>query len=301
MRGPVRRIGDSVARRIAFETNRWRLDEPAEEPLEPSTREQYLAIAMLRDRIPDPNGGLSANELRVFSQNGEDGVLAEIFARIGVGPRYFVEFGVQDGVQCNTRFLAEVLGWSGLYIEADAEFFAGLYERLVNRPDLATVQAMVTPENVQQLFRDANVPEELDLLSIDVDGQDYWIWQAIDQYRPRVVVIEYNSGIRATEQLVEPRGRAASWSALIDFYGASEGALRALGEHKGYALVHADLAGVNLFFVRKDLATTFTAPALSRGPNFELLGHRHRPYEGDEVYERVSPGHDPNESTNRGE
>src|SRR3974390_384214 len=110
MRDPVRRVADRVARRIAFEIRR------TADPLPLQTREQYLAIALMRDRRQH-DGDLSASELRVFSQNGEDGVLGEIFARIGADHRFFVEFGVEDGVECNTRFLAEVLGWSGVYIE----------------------------------------------------------------------------------------------------------------------------------------------------------------------------------------
>lgn len=289
MRSPVRSFGDRVARRIAFEVNRDHIDEPLAEPEIPSSREQYLAIGMLRDRPAQGSGGLTPSELRVFSQNGEDGVLAEILARIGVERRFFVEFGVQDGVQCNTRYLAEVLGWSGVYFEADAAAFGDLEQRLRNRTDLTTVQALVTPENVEQLFRDAGVPTELDVLSIDVDGQDYWIWQAIEGYQPSVVVIEYNAALPADELLVEPRGGSA-WEPLVDFFGASLGAIRALGEQKGYALVHADLAGVNAFFVRTDLAGAFDQAPLLRGPNFDLAGRRQAHYTGPEEYERVAPG-----------
>ncbi len=292
MLGPARRLGDRVARRIAREVH-------AGGPVaiaEASSREQYLAIAILRDRRTTGSDGLSPSELRVFSQNGEDGVLAEIFARIGVERRFFVEFGVQDGVQCNTRYLAEVQGWSGVYFEADEAQFSGLERRLANRDDLATVRSYVTPANVEQLFRDAAVPDDFDLLSIDVDGQDYWVWEAIDELRPRVVVIEYNSALPAEEQLVEPRGRSAAFT-LFDFFGASLGALRALGEHKRYTLVHTELAGVNAFFVRNDLAGRFDAASLGRGPNFDLLGGHHFPAVGDDEYETVAPGSEPAPST----
>ena len=265
VRDPVRRFIDRIARRIAYEVKK-------SSPPRLEAREQYLAVALLRDRYKDDDG-LSAAELCVFSQNGEDGVLAEIFSRIGVEKRFFVEFGVEDGVECNTRFLAEVLGWSGVYFECDPDGFEALAQRLSNRPDLSVAQRMMTPANINEEFAAAGVPGEFDLLSVDVDGQDYWIWEALEGYSPRVVVIEYNSGLAAEESRVEPKTSRA-WDET-DYFGASLGAIRALGEGKGYRLVHCELAGVNAFFVREDLAAPFTVPPLPRGPNFNLVGSRH--------------------------
>jgi hypothetical protein len=260
VRDPVHWLIDRLARRIAYEIRR---DE------EPSRRDQYQAIATLTSRY----GGsteLAASELRVFSQNGEDGVLAAIFARIGTTNRYFVEFGVEDGIECNTRFLMDVLGWSGLYLEPSNTSFAELSERLAPRADVTVRHAAVTPQNVNELL--ASAPDGFDLLSIDVDGQDYWIWEAIEN-RPRVVVIEYNATLDPLSRKVEPEGRP--WThRRSTYFGASEAALKALGERKGYRLVYADLAGVNLFFVRDELASGFEEP-LSRGMNLELRGRRH--------------------------
>ncbi len=111
---------------------------------------------------------------------------------------------------------------------------------------------MVTPTNIEEIFSRAGVPAEPDVLSIDIDGGDYWIWEAIANYRPRVVVVEYNSTIDPGRRLVQPRERT-SWDGT-DFFGASLAALRALGESKGYRLVHTELTGLNAFFVREDLA-----------------------------------------------
>jgi hypothetical protein len=119
------------------------------------------------------------------------------------------------------------------------------------------------------------------VLVIDVDGQDYWIWEALEGYSPRVVVVEYNSGLAAPESRVEPRTSPA-WD-RSDHFGASLGALRALGEAKGYRLVHCELAGVNAFFVRDELARAFVEPPLPRGPNYGLRGHRHPPGSGSYV------------------
>ena len=195
-------------------------------------------------------------------------------------------------MQCNTRFLAEILGWSGVYIEADGEFFARLDARLANRPDLKTIRTLVTPDNVEALFTDAGVPTEFDLLSIDIDGQDYWVWRAIDHFRPRVVIIEYNSSLPAEAMLAEPLGRSDGWT-KTQFFGSSLGAIRVLAEHKGYQLVHTDLAGVNAFFVRDELAGPFAGPVLLRGPNYDLVGRRHVTDPGLESYVHVDPSADP--------
>ena len=116
------------------------------------------------------------------------------------------------------------------------------------------------------------------MLSIDVDGQDYWIWAALESYRPRVMVIEYNAALPPGRQLVQPRGHREAWDGT-DYFGASLDALCSLADRKGYALVHTDLAAVNAFFVRSDLAA---APcrrpdevARRHQPNYFMRGYRH--------------------------
>jgi hypothetical protein len=216
------------------------------------TRAVYPSLDELARRwggAPD----LTASELRVFSQNGEDGVIAEIFARIGVGGGGFVEFGIQDGTEGNTIFLAQVMGWSGAYLEADDAGFAALERRFAANARVRTLHAVVEPDTVEALFAQAGVPEEPDLVSIDVDGNDYWIWRALSAYRPRLVIIEYNGAFDARERRVMPYTPGFRWDGT-SAYGSSLGALEDLGEEKGYRLVHTELAGVNAFFVRTDLA-----------------------------------------------
>lgn len=157
-------------------------------------------------------------EMRVYSQNGEDGILQYIFYKIGTTNKYFVEFGVEDGQECNTRYLRE-LGWQGLWMDANYK------NKLVKKE-------FVTPNNIEHLFKKYAVPQKFDLLSIDVDSNDYWIWKAITKYRPRVVVIEYNS----------------AWKNKTD-YGVSLATMVALGRKKGYRFVACDQKGINAFFV----------------------------------------------------
>ena len=221
----------------------------------------YLSLSELSHRYarvseepgePDAALSLASFELRVLSQSGEDGVLAEIFRRIGVSERYFVEFGVESGREGNCVYLADVADWNGLFIEAEPALYRKLDDKYVASSGVVTSQAMVTPANVEELFHRAGVPAEPDVVSIDIDGGDYWVWEAMVNYRPRVVVIEYNAAIDPRRRLVQPRERAR-WDGT-DFFGSSVAALRALGESKGYRLVHTELAGVNAFFVREDLA-----------------------------------------------
>jgi hypothetical protein len=240
-------------------------------------RDAYLALAELAAREPLPPGegaDLTRYELRVFSQNGEDGVIAEILKRVGARSRAFVEFGAESGFEGNCVFLADVLGWSGLFAEADDALFSLLERRYQANERVRTLHGRLTPGNVEQVFAEQGVPADLDVLAIDVDGDDYWIWQAIVRVRPRLVVIEYNASLSPTRRLVQPQG-GGGWDGT-DFFGASAGALRTLGERKGYRLVHAELAGANLFFVRDDLPWPSLQGAVRyRAPNYYLRGAGH--------------------------
>jgi hypothetical protein len=254
-----------------------------------SERTLYMALARMGERYqkvsesPGISGGggqLTPFELRVFSQNGEDGVLAEILARVGFGERFFVEFGAESGREGNCVFLADVANWRGLFMDSNANAFSALQRKYRANDRVQTDHAMVTPANVQQLFAAAEVPHEPALLSIDIDGSDYWVWEAIDDYLPRVLVIEYNSALDPRRRLVQPADLKDGWDGT-EYFGASLGAMRALGERKRYRLVHTELSGVNAFFVRDDLAEgRFPAAddvALRGAPNYFQYGQRHAP------------------------
>lgn len=183
---------------------------------------------------------LEHHERKVYSQNGEDGVLESIFATIGVTNCFFVEFGCEDATECNTAYLLEQ-GWQGLLMDG-----AG-----ISRNPRATVQTeFITAENINFLFRKYGVPGAFDLLSIDIDGNDYWVWQAI-AYRPRVVVIEYNAHVSPWEKKVIVYEPGFRWNGS-DYFGASLRALKELGEQKGYSLVYCERTGTNAFFIATD-------------------------------------------------
>lgn len=243
------------------------------------TRLTLLALSEISRRAdgdtPTKEVTLTPYELRVFSQNGEDGVIAEILRRTGTGTRYFVEFGASSGLEANCVLLADVCGWNGLFIERDPAHHARLQRKYRGHAGVSTTRAIVTPDNVEALFTRARVPHEPDVLSIDIDGGDYYVWEAIVAWRPRVVVIEYNSGIEHERRLVQPRD-AGEWDETA-FFGASIGALRTLGESKGYRLVHTELTGCNAFFVRADLPGEFpdAADVPLRSSNYFLAGLTH--------------------------
>jgi hypothetical protein len=251
----------------------------ADGPVETS-RQTLLALAELARRAPLPAGDLplALYELRVFSQNGEDGVLAEILKRCGTTTEHFVEFGAARGVENNCVLLADVFGWSGLFIEGDPDEYGHLESKYRGNPRVTTKQALVTTANVEQLFAEAGVPDEPDVLSIDVDGPDYWLWNAIEGYRPRVVVVEYNAALGLERALVRPEAATGGWDGTL-WFGASLRAFELLGRQKGYRLVHTDLSGLNAFFVRDELAGKFPDPAAvaRRGPNYYLGALTHKP------------------------
>ena len=188
----------------------------------------------------------------IFSQNGEDGIIHEIFNRIGTSNKFFVEFGVETGVECNTAALL-LQKWKGLWIEADKDFFNGIkknFEEPIGKGQLDVKNAFVTPSNIENIFEEFNVPKELDLLSIDIDSTDYWVRKAITNYKPRVLVMEYNAAFFPPVVWIKKKNENI-WNHDMNV-GASLQAIHDLNKHMGYTLVGCDFNGVNAFFVRND-------------------------------------------------
>lgn len=191
-------------------------------------------------------------EHQVCSQHGEDGVILEIFRRIGDGRRTFVEVGIGDGVENNTALLHS-LGWTGAWIDA----------RPLDGPaplGLRFASAFATRENIAGLFTSLEVPREVDLCSLDIDQNTYYLWEALGDWRPRVVVVEYNASLPPGVDWKVNYAPDRVWDGSVNF-GAGLKAFERLGRERGYALVHCDLSGANAFFVRLDLvADQFAGP-----------------------------------------
>jgi hypothetical protein len=191
---------------------------------------------------------------KVFSQADEDGIIAEIFRRIGMGNRCFIEIGVQTGIECNTVWLLHQQ-WRGLWIEADAKSVKDVHAthaQFVNAGRLKVVEAYASVENVNRLVADYLDGADCDLLSIDIDYNDYWVWRALTCIRPRVIVVEYNARWVPPAELTVPYDTTRSWIGNC-LFGASLGALNRVAQEKGYSLVGCSMSGVNAFFVRDDL------------------------------------------------
>jgi hypothetical protein len=246
---------------------------------------RFWSEELAKPRYADPKC-LLRHGFKVYSQADEDGIIQAIFDRIGVRDRAFVEFGVGSGIECNTvKLLVE--GWRGLWIEASAAGIAAVRRDLaafVEAGRLSLRHQRVTVENIDRLLSEAGLGGEIDLLSIDIDGNDYWVWKAIAVVAPRVVVIEYNATLRPPMSLVVPYDPAAEWAG-DNYFGASLEALVRLGRQKRYSLVGCSFSGVNAFFVRDDLcADRFLAPATAERhyepPRYffnPTAGHRARP------------------------
>lgn len=199
---------------------------------------------------------------RVFSQNDEDGYLLYIFSLIGTTNRHVVEICAGDGIQCNAANLIVNHGWTGLLFDGSKEnlekgkkFYDKCPDTFCWPPKL--VSAWITAENIDRLIIDNGFTGEIDLLSLDIDGMDYWIWKAIDCINPRVVVLEYNnlwSSDKAVTIPYQPDFVAEYSQFGSDYCGASLAAFVKLGKEKGYRLVGCNRYGFNAFFIRTGIA-----------------------------------------------
>jgi hypothetical protein len=210
-------------------------------------RKMYLADMKL-----EPPYDLQAERFSFSSQNDEDGLVLALIKRIGFTSRRFVELGcgMNGG---NSGFLASELGWHGLMVDARDDAIRKIVIRFTGH-DVTARQRHLTRENVNEFITECGFNGEIDVLSIDIDGMDYWIWQSLTACHPRLVVIEYNWQFGAERAVTIP------YSAAFDvdhvghraYHGASLAALVDLGRSKGYRLVATER--VNAFFLRHDVA-----------------------------------------------
>ena len=200
---------------------------------------------------------------RVYSQTDEDGILREIFRRIGEGNRLFLEIGAGDGLENNTLFLL-VQGWRGAWIEGSARKAQAAQKTFaaeIAEGRLRVEEHFLTAANVDKIVGKIAPASEIDLLSIDLDGNDYYILDAIRSVAPRVIVAEYNAKFPADVVWIMEYNEAHRWDST-DYFGASLKALEGLLAVRGYVLVGCNIVGMNAFFVRADLAKDppFCAP-----------------------------------------
>jgi hypothetical protein len=176
---------------------------------------------------------------------------------------WFIEFGVEDYREANTRYLLMTQNWRGLVLDGSESHVRAIKaDALYWRHDLDARCAFITRDNINTLFSDADFTGDIGLLSVDVDGNDYWVWEAIDVVSPRIVVVEYNSIFgphRAVTVPYDPEFDRTKKHFSYLYFGASIAALAQLGARKGYTLVGSNAAGNNAFFVRTDVLGTMAS------------------------------------------
>lgn len=215
-------------------------------------------------------------EFRVSSQFGEDGIIEWLCQKIPSLSRSFVEFGVENFVEANTRFLMENRGWRGLVMDGNAGYMRGLREHaLYWRYDLTAVPAFITAENINALITEHGFAGELGILSVDIDGNDYWVLDAIDCVNPAIIICEINGvfgDLKAVSVPYRPDFQRLEAHYSGQYFGCSVAAVRLLCQRRGYSFVGTNSNGINAFFVRDDLA----GPVLDSLAEVRAWAPRHR-------------------------
>lgn len=219
--------------------------------------QQALGRIEARQTAAAPPGDFKSAEFKVSSQWGEDGIVEHLIRHVPIERNTFVEFGVQDYSEANTRFLLVHHNWSGLVIDGSPDNIERIrLDSIYWRFNLKAECAFITRDNIDSIISGHGIAGDIGILSIDIDGNDYWVWKSIECIAPRIVIAEYNALFGPHAAVSVPydqdfvRGRA-HYSNL--YWGCSLAALEMLGRQKGYSLVGCNSAGNNAFFVRNDV------------------------------------------------
>ena len=263
------RVGAGLKRKLASLGRLMGIDELHEQVIESKLLSAKLLVNQMKlggvvDRISDA-------EFKVFSQFGDDGIIQYLIHSIGIpqDKQIFIEFGVQNYQESNTRFLLLNDNWRGLILDGDTANMDFVVQSADYwRHDLTAVAAFIDRDNVNDLFLQHGFKGEIGLLSVDIDGNDYWVWERIDAVNPMIVVVEYNSTFGAHHAVTIPydptfQRTRAHYSNL--YWGASLKAFCLLAERKGYAFVGSNSAGNNAYFVRLDKLTKIRPLAAEHG------------------------------------
>ena len=228
-----------------------------DERLEELKINQGLILSLMQREQRSKN--LQDYEFKVFSQWGEDGIIQHLTRALEIKNKTFIEFGVESFFEANCRFLMMKDNWSGFVIDGSSKNI----KRLKNsyfywRYDINAVEAFITKKNINELLLKSAFDEDIGILSIDIDGNDYHVLEAIDTFKPRILICEYNAVFGATRKISIPYDPAFNrthghFSKL--YWGASLSALTQLAGRKGYSLIGTNSAGSNAFYVRNDLLT----------------------------------------------
>lgn len=230
------------------------------------------------ERYKDPKSLIPFGH-KAFSQSDEDGIIREIFNRIGTTNKLFVEFGIGSGLENNSLALL-FDGWQGLWIDASARSVRAVrkhFAPVIEAGQLAIAESFITKSNIDRLIAAHIHAEEIDLLSVDIDGNDYHVLAAISCVSPRAIVVEYNAKFPPPLLFCMDYDETHRWE-KDDCFGASLKFLEVRLSERGYRLVGCNISGVNAFFVRDDLAgdrflTPYTAEQHYEPARYYLSGY----------------------------
>ena len=221
---------------------------------------KILAAKVLLNQLGDRGvlADIHEAEFKVFSQFGEDGIIQYLIRQVGgLDHSTFIEFGVENYEEANTRFLLVNNNWRGLILDGAPQNIAHVRDtRLFWNHNLTAAASFIDAENIDALIvQNGFAGKEIGLLSIDIDGNDYWVWEKISVIEPVIVIAEFNSVFGCSHAITVPYDpkfvRSHAHSSYL-YFGASLKALELLGRRKGYELVGCNSAGNNAFFVRQD-------------------------------------------------
>jgi len=216
---------------------------------------QGMILTALNEHKKTKN--LQAYEFSIFSQWGEDGMIQQLIKSIEIKNKTFIEFGVENFMESNCRFLLMKDNWKGFVIDGSAQNMEDLKNAdFYWKYNLESIAAFITKDNINSLLEKSGFDEDLGILSIDLDGNDYYILEAIAFFKPRILIVEFNAVFGAERKISIPyqadfNRTNAHYSNL--YCGASLAAITFLAAKKGYTLVGTNTASVNAFYVRNDV------------------------------------------------
>jgi hypothetical protein len=212
---------------------------------------ETIRVIRLREGIQFP----VSYEHQIFSQNGEDGILTEILKRLGLECGRFLEIGSGDGLENNTRLLLET-GWEGFWIDGSQRSCSlanKANSKFIKNGNLKIINSFVTANNINQILKNMKIPEDIEVLSLDVDLNTYHVWEKIDIISPTIAIIEYNGFFPAHTKWIADYDENGIWDGGFNM-GSALKPLNELSQKKGYRLIGCDLSGTNAFFIKDDLA-----------------------------------------------
>jgi hypothetical protein len=250
----LRRFFNALARMLR-ETAIWDpRTSPATKLAISALHDQWRTHAKTGQPLPDNLGGGA----RIFSQFEEDGLLIYLDAVLELENKSFVDVGSANGINSNCANLALNMGWHGLFIDGNSASIAQGRKYYESHPDTMLfppvfVAAFITRENINDLILKAGFSGPVGIMSIDIDGNDYWVWEALNVVDPAVVVIETHIEFGMRDIVVPYDSNHAYPGKHPDYFSASPVAMVKLAHRKGYRLVGANRYGFNLIFVKKGL------------------------------------------------